>query len=439
MALRTSSAPSARRLIRIARNCHTTSRGQPLLPSASADVEAGSASSVLSGLSRAECARKVGSWALLGGMLYALRDFVGTAFGTFVLAYIGNNAVRAKDEAERKRRVLAYFASILLLITVFGLLTVPAVTREGAELVVRLQSENPYSVLVNKLQSVLGEQLTSQLEKVVSLVAASQSESEGKQAESVLRGIAGAGGEPASASSGGLIIKKTMQSHASTAISMVLKVVSSATRVTLQAAVALIFSFFFVYDLPMIKRGMASLRESRLGPVYDELAEPLVNFGSLVGKSLQAQLTIAVVNTILTAVGMWVLKLPSLLFLSLVVFLMSFVPLLGVIISTIPMCLDALSAHGFGRALAVIAMVAVVHAIEAYALNPAIYSAHLKLHPLLVLTVLLLAEHSVGLWGLILAVPLSVFIIEYVIKTREQRQPPTRNSEQSLPESPSLG
>ena len=41
--------------------------------------------------------------------------------------------------------------------------------------------------------------------------------------------------------------------------------------------------------------------------------------------------------------------------------------------------------------------------VEAYGLNPAIYSAHLKLHPLLVLSVLVVAEHSLGVWGLLLA------------------------------------
>ncbi len=33
----------------------------------------------------------------------------------------------------------------------------------------------------------------------------------------------------------------------------------------------------------------------------------------------------------------------------------------------------------------------------------AIYSAHLKLHPLLVLSALVIAEHSLGVWGLLLA------------------------------------
>ena len=51
----------------------------------------------------------------------------------------------------------------------------------------------------------------------------------------------------------------------------------------------------------------------------------------------------------------------------------------------------------------VVLMVTGIHFIEAYLLNPAIYSAHLKLHPLLVLSVLVVAEHSLGVWGLLLA------------------------------------
>jgi predicted PurR-regulated permease PerM len=64
----------------------------------------------------------------------------------------------------------------------------------------------------------------------------------------------------------------------------------------------------------------------------------------------------------------------------------------------------------------VIVMVAGVHFVEAYALNTAIYAAHLKLHPLMVLAVLVIAEHSLGIWGLLLAVPLTVFALDYVIR-----------------------
>lgn len=61
-------------------------------------------------------------------------------------------------------------------------------------------------------------------------------------------------------------------------------------------------------------------------------------------------------------------------------------------------------------------MVMAVHFIEAYMLNPAIYSAHLKLHPLLVLSVLVIAEHAAGVWGLLLAVPVTVFMRDYCIR-----------------------
>jgi predicted PurR-regulated permease PerM len=53
--------------------------------------------------------------------------------------------------------------------------------------------------------------------------------------------------------------------------------------------------------------------------------------------------------------------------------------------------------------------------VEAYGLNPAIYSAHLKLHPLMVLAVLVMAEHTLGVWGLLLAVPMTVFFLDYCI------------------------
>ena len=59
---------------------------------------------------------------------------------------------------------------------------------------------------------------------------------------------------------------------------------------------------------------------------------------------------------------------------------------------------------GFGVQLTlVLGMVTGIHFVEAYLLNPAIYAAHLKLHPLLVLSVLVVAEHSLGVWGLLLA------------------------------------
>jgi predicted PurR-regulated permease PerM len=56
----------------------------------------------------------------------------------------------------------------------------------------------------------------------------------------------------------------------------------------------------------------------------------------------------------------------------------------------------------------------VIHIIEAYGLNPLIYGKHLKLNPVLVLIILLVAYHSFGLWGMILGVPVAYYFIHDV-------------------------
>ena len=52
---------------------------------------------------------------------------------------------------------------------------------------------------------------------------------------------------------------------------------------------SLVLSFMFVWDLPNIAGGAASLRDSRLAPFYNELAPLFIVFGQLFGKALQAQ------------------------------------------------------------------------------------------------------------------------------------------------------
>ncbi len=183
----------------------------------------------------------------------------------------------------------------------------------------------------------------------------------------------------------------------------------------LQLGVSFVLSFMMVWDLPRIAEGVESLKSSRVAPIYNTVAPSVKVFATLFGKALQAQSRIALVNTVLTALGMWALSIPGAGLLSVIVFICGFIPIAGVIISTVPIGFVALTEYGFMKLALVLLMITGVHFVEAYGLNPAIYSAHLKLHPLLVLTVLVVAEHSLGVWGLLLAVPLTVFTLDYCI------------------------
>lgn len=179
---------------------------------------------------------------------------------------------------------------------------------------------------------------------------------------------------------------------------------------------SLLFSFLIVLDLPKIQRGIAGLAKTKVGFIYEEVGDNVATFGKVLGRALEAQLFIAVINTILTALGIHFLGLPNLLFLASIVFFCSFIPVFGVFISSTPICLLALQGGGFGMMLLGIGLILIIHAIETYILNPKIYGHHMRMNPVFVLIVLTIAGKLFGVWGLILGIPLVNYFFRHAIR-----------------------
>ncbi|HLQ36632.1 MAG TPA: AI-2E family transporter [Planctomycetota bacterium] len=179
---------------------------------------------------------------------------------------------------------------------------------------------------------------------------------------------------------------------------------------------SLLFSFLIVLDLSKIKRGITGLSATKIGFIYDEVAENIATFGKVLGRALEAQLIIAICNTIFTAIGAWLMGLPSLMAVSAIVFLCSFIPVAGVFISSTPICLLALEGGRFGLLFVAIAMILLVHTIETYILNPKIYGHHMRMNPVFVLIVLTVAGKLVGIWGLVLGIPIVNYFFRHAIR-----------------------
>jgi predicted PurR-regulated permease PerM len=194
-------------------------------------------------------------------------------------------------------------------------------------------------------------------------------------------------------------------------------------RATATTLLSLLFSFLILIDLNRIKAGISRLRNSRVGDFYAEAAPPIARFGILLGRAIEAQAAIAVVNTVLTLIGLVLLDIPLVAMLSVIVFVCSFVPVLGVLISTTPIVLVALNTGGPALSLAAIGLVILIHAIEAYVLNPIIYGRHLKLNPVLTLIILYVGYHAFGLWGMLLGVPVARYFIHDVFGVPFRERP----------------
>jgi predicted PurR-regulated permease PerM len=186
---------------------------------------------------------------------------------------------------------------------------------------------------------------------------------------------------------------------------------------------SLLFSFLIILDLPKLARGVRGLRDTKVRFIYEEVADNIHDFGLVLGRSLEAQLFIAILNTVLTAIGLYFMGLPNLVFLSMIVFFASFIPVAGVFISSTPICLVALSHGGLQLMLFAIALILVIHFIEAYILNPRIFGHHLRMNPVLVLIVLTVAGKLFGVWGLALALPVVNYFFGYAIRDRHVEHP----------------
>jgi predicted PurR-regulated permease PerM len=192
---------------------------------------------------------------------------------------------------------------------------------------------------------------------------------------------------------------------------------SDLVRVPIQIVTALLLAVFMLIEWHGMKTGVANLRDTRLRPIFDEIAPGVVALGKLFGKSFQGQVLISCFNACFTLVALWLIGVEYKFVLAMVVFVFSFIPVLGVILSGLPICTVAILQPGGSLLMAVqvVVAIAIIHLIEGMILSPRIIGKIGHLHPVLVIAILLVAEHFFGMWGLVLGVPVAIYLIRVVI------------------------
>ncbi len=119
---------------------------------------------------------------------------------------------------------------------------------------------------------------------------------------------------------------------------------------------------------------------------------------------VRGQLIICCVNGVLAAVGFAMLHLKYWPVMALVAAIGSLIPIFGSIVSAVPAILIGLT-QSFWIGLWAFLWILGVHQLEANFLNPKIIGTAARIHPCLVVLVLISGEHLYGIWGALLAVP----------------------------------
>jgi predicted PurR-regulated permease PerM len=198
--------------------------------------------------------------------------------------------------------------------------------------------------------------------------------------------------------------------------------IASLVSFTFDVILSVFLSFVIMWDLPRLARGVGRLEQSRLHRLYNDLVPGLASFGLLLGQSFVARALIALVNVALILATLVFMGVEQRMFLCTMVFICSFIPIVGVVISGVPIVLVALQVGGHVLALKLVAALTIITIVESLLLDPKIMGDVLNLHTLVVLIVLTLGGHYFGVWGLLLGVPIAVFVIRDVILREGPRQ-----------------
>ncbi len=169
----------------------------------------------------------------------------------------------------------------------------------------------------------------------------------------------------------------------------------------------LMIGAFILIDMEKVHSFLRSLFPHNVRDDYDVIIGGIDRGLSGV---IRGQLIICVINGLLTYVGMLIFDIKYSLILAVVAALLTLIPIFGSILSSIPIVLVALVSGDAGidvvRGLAIGLWIIGIHFIEANLLNPKIIGTAAKIHPVLVIFSLFLGEHSYGLVGALLAVPI---------------------------------
>ncbi len=168
-----------------------------------------------------------------------------------------------------------------------------------------------------------------------------------------------------------------------------------------------ILSYYLLRDWDVLRKRIEEL----LPTVYRRrVVDFATEFDRLLGRYLRGQLLLATCVGIIIGVGFWILGFPYALLLGLLAGVLNFVPYLGLIASLLVSVLIALfSGHFLGGVIKIAVVFGAEQVLESI-LAPRIVGRSVGLHPVWVILALALFSFFFGFVGLLLAVPLAVFL-----------------------------
>lgn len=320
--------------------------------------------------------RRLLIFALIGGLLYLMKDLLSLFLLTFLFIFIVNSAQKFLYRYVKKVLPVNRAIIIVLLYTIFlGLfiilayLYVPVIIHESYSIIHKFSNEYQ-AALDNHSDNFFVNSFVS----IIKNIDLSQYYDSGSK--------------------------------------LALSTLKNVGVTSLFIFLACILSMFFMLEKKRIQSFVHGIKHSKISWLYNEMSYFGSKFTNSFGKVIQTQIIISLINTILSTIAFWLLGFPNLFGLAAMFFILGLVPVAGVFISLIPLATIAYTIGGVQKVIYVLILIAVLHALESYVLNPKLMSDRTKLPVFFTFLVLIISEHFFGIWGLIIGLPITMFILD---------------------------
>jgi predicted PurR-regulated permease PerM len=173
-------------------------------------------------------------------------------------------------------------------------------------------------------------------------------------------------------------------------------------KVFIEGASVVVMALYLARQPALYSGGMISLFAPRYRPIA---ARIVADAAATLRAWVVGQLIAMAVLALLTALGLWILGVPSWLAFGIFTGLVAIVPFFGTLVSTLLPALFVVASGDWVKVLLVILLGVVVHVFEANVVVPRIMQHKVDLPPVLTIASVLIMGTLLGAIGLIVAVP----------------------------------
>lgn len=216
-------------------------------------------------------------------------------------------------------------------------------------------------------------------------------------------------------------LTNAIKTHQGTLVAQGLSTVSTVVEWLGGLFLSLISTFFLLRDGDIIWRWVLRLTPRAARARIDYAGE---RGWHTLGGYIRGQVTIAVIHAVTISVALLILQVPLAAALGVVIFLGSFIPILGLTIAG-ALCVGVtLLEHGVTAAVIILVIIVLLVQAEGNILQPLIMSRAVHIHPLAVAVSVAAGTTLYGIVGALVSVPLVAFLNSFIRGLRNEAADP---------------